>query len=266
MAKRFSATEIWEEDWFLDMPNEYKLFWYYMLANCDHAGIYKVNVNSFQRLLSVTVSSINALNYFNAGKKRIRVVSSSIWFIEDFFVFQYGQTFNWNNKLHESAGKIYNKYNINVLEFRGLKEVKERTDKGLKEDTDTLKDKDKEIDKSISSFGKSENLLPRMVKVFKSSYPDYPSDQEIDFPACLQIAQKIAKSKGWKRESVCNGNLEDTVGIWTEIVEFSKGDSWFSSRSISDFNKEYQRLIQKMNNDGKSSAGTVGKTIVFDKP
>ena len=26
MAKRFSATEIWDEDWFLDMPNEYKLF------------------------------------------------------------------------------------------------------------------------------------------------------------------------------------------------------------------------------------------------
>ena len=48
MAKRFTSTEIWNEDWFLDMPAEYKLFWYYMLCECDHAGLFKVNfINIF---------------------------------------------------------------------------------------------------------------------------------------------------------------------------------------------------------------------------
>jgi hypothetical protein len=132
MAKRFTSTEIWSEDWFLEMPNEYKLFWYYMLSHCDHAGLFKVNVRSFSGLLEVKVSSDTALKYFNTGKERIRVVSDSIWLIEDFFVFQYGTTFNPNNKLHESIENLYNRQNIKMTSVRGLKDLKDR-----------VKDKDK---------------------------------------------------------------------------------------------------------------------------
>jgi hypothetical protein len=136
MAKRFFATELWEEDWFIEMPNEYKLFWYYMLANCDHAGLYKVNLRSFSGLLEVKVSSAIALTHFNFGKQRIRVITDSVWFIEDFFVFQYGTTFNINNKLHESISKLLAKHKIPLTSLRGLQDLK-----------DTLKDKDKEIKK-----------------------------------------------------------------------------------------------------------------------
>ena len=143
MAKRFASTEIWSEDWFLDIPNEYKLFWFYMLSNCDYAGVFKVNVRSFSGLLGVSVSSKTALSYYNSDKQRIREISQSIWYIEDFFVFQYGSTFNNNNPLHESIEKIYNKYNIDKTSVRGLKDLKERT-------KDKDKDKDKEMDKEIS--------------------------------------------------------------------------------------------------------------------
>jgi len=35
---RFSlATEGGDEDWLLDMPDNYKLFWFYA-CKCDHAG------------------------------------------------------------------------------------------------------------------------------------------------------------------------------------------------------------------------------------
>ena len=86
MAKRFTATEIWSEDWFLDMPMEYKLFWYYMLSTCNHAGFFKVNLRSFCGLNGVNLTSTKVLEYFNAGKQRIRVVNNSLWLIDDFFV------------------------------------------------------------------------------------------------------------------------------------------------------------------------------------
>jgi len=143
MAKRFIATEIWNEDWFLDMPNEYKLFWYYMISECDHAGLFKVNLRSFCNLNGVKLDKEIALNYFNTNKLRIRVISDNLWFIEDFFAFQYGSTFNANNRVHNSIGKLYTKHGIKMTSIRGLIDLKD----GVKD-----KDKDKENNSKDSNY------------------------------------------------------------------------------------------------------------------
>lgn len=135
MAKRFAATEIWDEDWFLEMPAGYKLFWFYMLSTCDHAGMFKVNLRSFSGLNGVKIKADIALGYFNNGKDRIRVVNQSVWLIEDFFVYQYGTTFNPNNRVHESVECIYGKAGIKMTSIRGLLDLKDR-----------VKDKDKDKD------------------------------------------------------------------------------------------------------------------------
>lgn len=144
MAKRFTDTNIWGEDWFLEMPNEYKLFWYYMLSSCDHSGIFKVNTSVFCRLNEVKLTSNKALEYFNTGKQRIRVIQDNVWFIEDFFVYQYGESFNTKNRVHESIEKSYKKYNISLTSIRGLKDHKDRV---KDKDKDIDKDKEKNIDK-----------------------------------------------------------------------------------------------------------------------
>ena len=146
MAKRFISTEIWDEDWFLDMTNEYKLFWFYILSSCDHAGIFKVNMRSFCSLNEVNLTPTQALLYFNNGKDRIIVISDSIWLISDFFVFQYGTTFNPNNRVHQSIENIYKKYKIDINLIRGLIDLKDR-----------VKDKDKDIDKDIVKLKKENN-------------------------------------------------------------------------------------------------------------
>lgn len=150
MAKRFIASEIWGEDWFLDMPTDYKLFWYYMITNCDHAGVFRVNLRSYRRLSGVELEASKVLEYFNFEKGRIRVISDSAWFIEDFFVFQYGSIINLNNSVHYSIVEIYKKHNIDPFSIRGLKDLKEKT-----------KDKDKDIEKDIDSLNqKNKNGKP----------------------------------------------------------------------------------------------------------
>lgn len=92
-----------------------------------------------------------------------------------------------------------------------------------------------------------ESIIPEMIRIFKNYYPEYPEDINSDSPYCLQIAYKIAKQNEWTKESVVNGRLDDTLKIWESMVSYSVKDAWFSTRAISDFDKEYQRLIQKMN-------------------
>ena len=130
MAKRFTASEIWEEDWFIDLPTQYKLFWFYILSACDQAGFFKINVKRFSALNSVEIDSEIAFELFNKGKKRLRRINGSMWLIEDFFSFQYGHIFNPNNRMHESIGKIYDKYEVKIGSIRGLKEVKEKSSNG----------------------------------------------------------------------------------------------------------------------------------------
>jgi hypothetical protein len=155
MAKRFTSTEIWEEDWFLDMPIQYKLFWFYILSACNHAGIFRVNTKKFCGLNGVKVTSTKAIEYFNNGKQRIRILSESVWLIEDFFVFQYGEIFNPNNKVHESIEKAYNQANINLTSIRGLKALKERVkDKDKEKDKKGGAGENKETAKSFSEDGK----------------------------------------------------------------------------------------------------------------
>jgi len=137
MAKRFVSTELWDEDWFLQMPIEYKLFWFYLITNCDHAGIFKVNVTLFNLTNGIKIDTKLAYEYYNFGKDRIRIISENQWLIEDFFVYQYGNVFNPNNRVHDSIEKVYVKHGLKMTSIRGLKDLKDR-----------VKDKDKDKYKS----------------------------------------------------------------------------------------------------------------------
>lgn len=133
MAKRFTSTEIWKEDWFLELPNEYKLFWFYILSGCDQAGLFKINVRHFSFVTGVEIDSETAFELINKGKQRLRKINGSMWLIEDFFHFQYGQNLNLNSRVHKSIEELYSKHGVKLTSIRGLNEVKER-----------VKDKDKD--------------------------------------------------------------------------------------------------------------------------
>lgn len=184
MGKRFTATEIWEEDWFLAMPKDYKLFWYYMLAKCDHAGLFKVNLRSFCSLNEATIEVNQALAYFNHEKERVRVLNQSFWLVEDFFVYQYGEILNTDNRVHNSIFELYQKHGVELGSIRGLKEFKH----GVK-DKDKDKDKDKktinvqfddfwdQYDKKVGEKGKLtkkwDNLKPEERAAAMNHIPRY---------------------------------------------------------------------------------------------
>lgn len=110
MAKRFTDSEKWKDAWFMDLPSKYKLFWIYILDECNHAGIWKVNfrVASFYVGEHLEHSEVTRLL-----KDRIDILNSEYWYIKKFIKYQYKVEYkdlNIKNKAHLSVLKILNEY------------------------------------------------------------------------------------------------------------------------------------------------------------
>lgn len=244
MSKRFADTNKYKKPFIRSLPGAYKLLWDFLYLDCDHAGIWIVDFDVAQTYIGkdMPVSRETSLELFNKDEVRIlEFDNGKKWFIVPFIEFQYSKL-SEKNKAHISVISKLKKYNL-IDETLNLIIHHPSPLQGAKE-------KDKEEEKEmVKDFGKSENLLaPQMFQIFKECYPKYPFDKIKDYTACFQIACKIAQSNGWKQYDITNGKMEETINIWKEIVRFSKSDNWFSTRSISDFNNEYQRLIQKIHN------------------
>ena len=177
MSKRFTETEIWNEDWYLDMPLEYRHFWHYVKDTCDHAGVWKPNVRRFNADIEKKVDLSVALELFNAEKNRIEKLESGHWILLDFVNFQYGSVLNLKNSCHLSVFNRLNKLGVSLGSLRGLIEVKEGSSRPQVEVKAGVKEQDKDMVKVI--------VISKRVKAFKvlvDSYSNkYPQEMLDEF-------------------------------------------------------------------------------------
>ena len=177
MSKRFHETEIWNEDWFLDMDEVYRMFWFYIKDTCDHAGIWKPNVRRFNADVENKVDLSVALELFNAEKNRIEKLESGHWVLLDFVYFQYGRVLNLKNSCHLSVFNRLNKLEVSLGSLRGLIEVKEGSSRPQVEVKAGVKEQDKDMVKVI--------VISKRVKAFKmlvDSYSNkYPQEMLNEF-------------------------------------------------------------------------------------
>lgn len=108
MAKRFTDTTKWQDDWFLNLDAEGKLFWFYLCDNCDHAGVWRVSKKAAELMLGF---ELDLDQYLQAAGDRLKKLDGDYWYLTKFCTFQYG-VLNTANAAHRSALKI--------LESRGL--------------------------------------------------------------------------------------------------------------------------------------------------
>lgn len=150
MANRFTATEKWIDPWFCGLTEKDKLFWIYLVDNCDHAGIWQVNW---------PLVGFHIKDYvFNETvfKGRIVKLRDDKWFIPKFIEFQYKTGLNPDNRAHLSV--------INILKKEGAL-------KGLTRSLQGRKDMDKD-DKGVVKGGERfdpevRELIHKTAKQFK---------------------------------------------------------------------------------------------------
>ena len=99
-----------------------KLFWIYLLTDCDHAGIWDVDVERASFQLKVELNEDEILETFN---RKIVPFKTDKWFVPKFIVYQYGEL-NENNRVHNSVINILNKYGLYKGRVSPLQGVKDK--------------------------------------------------------------------------------------------------------------------------------------------
>lgn len=168
MAKRFTDTAKWKDTWFQDLPAKYKLFWIYILDECDQAGVYKPNL----RLASFQIGEpFEEIEVKRILGNRIEVLENGYWFVRKFISFQYGEL-SENSKPHISVLRLINEYGIKGY----AKSIDALKDKYKEKEKDQEEDKEKE--NSENSEIKSWNIKPLASDV--GELPDVVINQAIE--------------------------------------------------------------------------------------
>lgn len=138
MAKRFTDTEKWKKPFIRTLKAPYKLLWLYICDDCDHSGIWQVDIEVAQIRIGEKIEEQKALIYF-AGKV-IPIDNGSKWFIPSFIEFQYPSGLSENNKAHTGIIKNLEKYKSQIDNFKPL-ESPLQGDKVMVKDMDMVMDK-----------------------------------------------------------------------------------------------------------------------------
>lgn len=141
MAKRFTDTDKWKKPFMRSLDASYKLLWFYILDDCDMAGIWQVDFEVARIRTGQELDYNSALRLFG---DRVKVIDKFKWFIPDFINFQYGNL-SENNRMHLSVIQILKKYNLYLSPLQGAKDGVKDNNK----DKDKVLDKDKDNDKYI---------------------------------------------------------------------------------------------------------------------
>lgn len=109
MAKRFTDTDKWKKHFIKSLPTEYKLFWIFILDECDNAGIWHVELEIAEARLGIKLSLEKIRGFFK--ERIVEFDNGTKMFIPDFVQFQYG-SLNEANNAHKSVIDKLFKYNL----------------------------------------------------------------------------------------------------------------------------------------------------------
>lgn len=141
MAKRFTDTDKWKKPFVRALDAPYKLLWFYILDDCDMAGIWQVDFEVARIRTGQELDYDSALRLFG---DRIKPIDKFKWFIPDFVTFQYGNL-SENNRMHLSVIQILKKYNLYISPLQGAKDGVKDNNKDKDKDKVLVMDKDKYI-------------------------------------------------------------------------------------------------------------------------
>lgn len=118
MAKRNTDTELWNEDWFIEMSGRNQLFYFYIKDKCDHAGFWRPNFKHFEKDTGFRVNVKEFLSVVNSEystgeksfKERVRVLDNGRWWLVGYIGFHF-PILNLNNRFHRS---VYDTFTKNV--------------------------------------------------------------------------------------------------------------------------------------------------------
>jgi len=209
MAKRFIDTEIFNDDWFMELSKDAKLFYIYFITNCDHAGILKLNYKIAE--LQTGINSIETV-LKELSNCMLTLKSNNVFLMPSFIKYQYPDFPKSKVKQQDSALKILLSYGINEVKIKSLITVSKELNNSYVNDIVTdnvILNKVVEEKKEISLEDLKAKFLPNKefgIEVYKNETPNaqfyneqlfrvnnrMPTHEEIaDFNSQLKLIDKV---------------------------------------------------------------------------
>lgn len=110
MAKRFIETSTFRSGFLRGLPSNYKLFYLYLLCECDHNGIWPVETDVASLRIGAEVNRDDALKYFQ--HRIVEFDNGKKWFLPGFILFQYGKIDGGGNKIYQAVYNTLAKNNL----------------------------------------------------------------------------------------------------------------------------------------------------------
>lgn len=150
MAKRFTDSKKWNDDWYISLSNDNRIVWQWLLDNCNHAGLCKRSVGLLNLMCRTNLSEDELLKIMEHRVK----IHNDYWFIPNFLKFQYGSLMNTKAAVLSAVKELFNQNCIGMIpesfgnDFKIISESFENHCQMIKD-----KDKDKDKDKVKGGMG-----------------------------------------------------------------------------------------------------------------
>lgn len=141
MAKRFTDTELWDKDWFMNLRPKLKCLVKLVRDKCDMAGVWDPNWTLANKYVGDRVTEKELLA-IDGGGQFIKIENGKI-FCKGFIEFQYGSELSEKSPVHRKVLSILSK---NKVDYKHPTEYPINRVKEEEEDKDKVEDKEKEKD------------------------------------------------------------------------------------------------------------------------
>jgi len=169
-------TDKWKKRFLRELEPQHKLLWFYILDDCNHAGIWDVDLEVASIRVGFDLTHDNLPSSF--GEKVISFDNGDKWFIPEFIDFQYGEL-NPSSNVHKSVIALLDKYNLQGY-LKGSQGV-----------DNTPQDKDKDND-----IVKVKAKVKRFVKPKIEEIMDYCDERQNNVDA--EKFYDYYSSNGWR--------------------------------------------------------------------
>jgi len=221
MAKRFIDTNIFKKGFLKQLPASAKLFYIYLFCECDHYGIWNVEMDVAEVRLGISLDYQYTKDLLHG--KIVELDGGKKWFMPDFINFQYG-TLNPAHKLHKAVLKELERKDL--LQFLTLAEVLPKTDARLKEkDMDMRKEreKDKEREREKESAGCESSEPQHWEAIEEASFRQQERVSSLDPENPTPAARKSRKTRENKAASGAESELTEYASFVGRYKEFVQG-------------------------------------------
>lgn len=236
MARRYTDTDKWKDDWYLSLNNDMRIVWQYLVDNCSIAGIWK---KGFTLLNIVCNTRITEEEFKQVFTPRV-IDCGTFYFIPKFLKFQYPLGLTSDKPMIISVMKEVSFFNLSGM-------ITESLGNDYPIITESLSN-DSRIIKVISNSNKVINKKVTSKKIKEDSH-------EKKIPPSCELAQEYffsVKPGHWNDE-----HTKAEVGNWFDHYE---ANGWKVGKNpMKDWKASVRTWIKNDYNFQNSTNGTSRK-------